>query len=114
MIKAHVVSTSLSHVAMEASMWVNGRTTVYCCIHSGTFCHGADGILVGRTKDPGYLRQSKEVHCVGGVFALKLINLHKRYIEWWQRKLGLSDYALLWFVFFKGVLLTLLVVWLIE
>ncbi len=48
------------------------------------------------------------------MFALKLINLHKRYIEWWQKKLGLSDYALLWLVFFKGVLLTLLVVWLIE
>ena len=26
---------------------------------------GADGILVGRTKDLGYLRQSKEVHSIG-------------------------------------------------
>ena len=48
------------------------------------------------------------------MFALKLIDLHKRYIEWWQRKLGISDYALLWLVFFKGVFLTLLVVRLIE
>ena len=54
------------------------------------------------------------IHCVGGVFALKLINLHKRYIAWWQRKLGISDYALLWLVFFKGVLFTLLVVWVIK
>ena len=61
-----------------------------------------------------HLRHSQEVHCVGGVFAMKLVDLHKRYIEWWQRKLGISDYALLWLVFFKGVLFTLLVVWLIE
>ena len=61
-----------------------------------------------------HLRHSQEVHGVGGVFAMKLIDLHKRYIEWWQRKLGISDYALLWLVFFKGVLFTLLVVWLIE
>ena len=45
---------------------------------------------------------------------MKLIDLHKRYIEWWQRKLGISDYALLWLVFVKGVVFTLLVVWLIE
>ena len=45
---------------------------------------------------------------------MKLIELHKRYIEWWQSKLGISDYVLLWLVFFKGVLLTLLVVWLIK
>ena len=35
---------------------------------------------------------------------MKLIDLHKRYIEWWQRKLGISDYALLRLVFFKTVI----------
>ena len=50
----------------------------------------------------------------GGVLAFKLIDLHKRYVEWWQRKLGISDYALMWLVFVKGVVFTLLVVWLIE
>ncbi len=45
---------------------------------------------------------------------MKLIDLDKRCIEWWQSKLGISDYVLLWVVFFKGVLLTLLVVWLIK
>ena len=45
---------------------------------------------------------------------MKLIALHKWYIEWWQPKLGNSDYVLLWLVFFKGVLLTLLVVWLVK
>ena len=62
----------------------------------------------------GHLWQSQTVHRVGGVHALKLIDLHKRYVEWWQRKLGISDYALMWLVFVKGVVFTLLVVWLIE
>ena len=45
---------------------------------------------------------------------MKLIDLHKRYIEWWQRKLGISDYALLWLSFFKGILIALLVIWLVK
>jgi hypothetical protein len=48
------------------------------------------------------------------MFAMKLIDLHKRYIEWWQRKLGISDYALLWLSFFKGILIALLVIWLVK
>tara|TARA_Y100001968_G_C19078518_1_gene581849 strand:- start:174 stop:314 length:141 start_codon:yes stop_codon:yes gene_type:complete len=38
---------------------------------------------------------------------MKLIDKHKQLIAWYQKKLGLSDYGLLWFVFFKGVLLAL-------
>ena len=45
---------------------------------------------------------------------MKLINLHKRYIEWWQRTLGISDYALLWLSFFKGILIAVLVIWLVK
>ena len=45
---------------------------------------------------------------------MKLIDLHKRYIEWWQRKLSISDYALLWVSFFKGILIALLVIWLVK
>jgi len=75
-----------------------------------------DGLERVEKRSPNAMQflHSKEVHCVGGEFALKLIKLHKRYIEWWQRKLGISDYALLWLVFFKGILLTLLVVWVIK
>ncbi len=40
---------------------------------------------------------------------MKLIEKHKQLIAWYQKKLGLSDYGLLWLVFFKGVLVTLVV-----
>ena len=34
---------------------------------------------------------------------MKLIESHKQLIAWYQNKLGLSDYGLLWLVFLKGV-----------
>ena len=40
---------------------------------------------------------------------MKLIARHKKLIAWYQKKFGLSDYALLWVVFFKGVLVALFV-----
>ena len=39
----------------------------------------------------------------------RLILSHKRLISWYQRKLKLSDYSLLWLVFFKGVIVTILI-----
>ena len=39
----------------------------------------------------------------------KLIQTHKRLISWYQKKLKLSDYSLLWFVFFKGVLTAIVI-----
>ncbi len=39
---------------------------------------------------------------------MKLIANHKKLIAWYQKKLGLSDYGLLWLVFFKGVFVALL------
>ena len=38
---------------------------------------------------------------------MKLIDMHKKFIAWYQKKLGLSDYGLLWLVFFKGALFAL-------
>ena len=38
---------------------------------------------------------------------MKLKEKHKQLIAWYQKKLGLSDYGLLWLVFFKGVLVAL-------
>ena len=37
----------------------------------------------------------------------KIIEKHKRLINWYKKKLNLSDYQLLWLVFFKGVILTI-------
>ena len=56
----------------------------------------------------------RKVYSFSGMLGMKLIDLHKRYIEWWQRKLGISDYALLWLSFFKGILIALLVIWLVK
>ena len=39
----------------------------------------------------------------------KLIEKHKTFINWYQKKLKLSDYQLIWLVFFKGVLITIVV-----
>ena len=38
---------------------------------------------------------------------MKLIDRHKQLIAWYQNKLGLTDYGLLWLVFFKGVFVAL-------
>ena len=38
---------------------------------------------------------------------MKLIDRHKQLIAWYQEKLGLTDYGLLWAVFFKGVCIAL-------
>ena len=38
-----------------------------------------------------------------------MIELHKRYINWWKEKLNMSDYAMLWLVFIKGLIIGLLV-----
>ena len=38
-----------------------------------------------------------------------MIELHKRYINWWKEKLNMSDYATLWLTFIKGLIIGLLV-----
>ena len=40
---------------------------------------------------------------------MKLIEKHKQLIAWYQKKLGLSEYGLLWLVFFKGVFVALVI-----
>tara|TARA_B100000579_G_C22470327_1_gene683122 strand:+ start:189 stop:329 length:141 start_codon:yes stop_codon:yes gene_type:complete len=39
---------------------------------------------------------------------MKLIEMHKQLIAWSQKKLGLSNYELLWLVFFKGLFVALI------
>ena len=33
-----------------------------------------------------------------------MIEIHKRQVEWWKSKLGLSDYGVAWIAFFKGII----------
>ncbi len=40
---------------------------------------------------------------------MKIIEKHKQLIAWYKKKLGLSDYGLLWLVFFKGVFVALVI-----
>ena len=40
---------------------------------------------------------------------MKLIEKHKQLITWYKKKLDLSDYGLLWLVFFKGVFVALVI-----
>ncbi len=39
----------------------------------------------------------------------KIIKLHKILINWYQKKLNLNDYQLLWLVFFKGIIVTIFI-----
>ena len=39
---------------------------------------------------------------------IKLIDKHMNFFDWYQKKLNLSDYELLWLTFFKGTLVALL------
>ena len=36
-----------------------------------------------------------------------VIEKHKKLINWYKKKFNLSDYQLLWLVFFKGVILSI-------
>ena len=40
---------------------------------------------------------------------MKIIENHKQLIAWYQKKLCLSDYGLLWLVFFKGAFVALVI-----
>ena len=37
-----------------------------------------------------------------------MIEIHKRQLEWWKSKLGVSDYGIAWIAFLKGLLLGML------
>ncbi len=38
-----------------------------------------------------------------------MIEMHKKYIDWFKKKLNISDYAVLWVTFFKGLFIGLLI-----
>ena len=38
-----------------------------------------------------------------------MIALHKRYIEYWKKKLNVSDYGVAWISFIKGIFIGLLI-----
>ena len=38
-----------------------------------------------------------------------MINLHKKYVEWWKQKLNISNYGMAWISFIKGLIVGLLI-----
>jgi len=38
-----------------------------------------------------------------------MIKWHKRYIEYWKKKLNVSDYGVVWISFIKGLIIGLLI-----
>ena len=36
---------------------------------------------------------------------MKVIELHKKQMEWWKKKLGIDDYSVAWIAFIKGLLI---------
>jgi hypothetical protein len=38
-----------------------------------------------------------------------MIEMHKKYIDWFKKKLNISDYVVLWVTFFKGLFIGLLI-----
>ena len=35
---------------------------------------------------------------------MKVLELHKKQMEWWKKKLGIDDYAVAWIAFIKGLI----------
>ncbi len=38
-----------------------------------------------------------------------MIELHKNYLAWWQKKLNISNYGIAWISFIKGLIIGLLI-----
>ena len=39
---------------------------------------------------------------------------HKKYIEYWKKKLNVSNYGIIWIAFIKGLIIGLLIYYLID
>ena len=45
----------------------------------------------------------------GFVIMKAFIDWHKEYIEWWKKKLKISNYGIVWISFIKGLIIGLLI-----
>ena len=45
----------------------------------------------------------------GFVIVKTFIDWHKKYIEWWKKKLKISNYGIVWISFIKGLIIGLLI-----
>ncbi len=47
-------------------------------------------------------------------FIMKVVELHKKQMEWWKNKLGIDDYAVAWIAFIKGLIVGSLITYYIN
>jgi len=45
----------------------------------------------------------------GFVVMRAFVDRHKKYIEWWMKKLKISNYGIVWIAFVKGLIIGLLI-----
>ena len=45
---------------------------------------------------------------------MKVIELHKKQMEWWKNKLGIDDYAVALIAFIKGLIIGSLIIYYIN
>jgi len=45
----------------------------------------------------------------GFVVMRTFVDRHKKYIEWWMKKLKISNYGIVWIAFVKGLIIGLLI-----
>jgi len=45
---------------------------------------------------------------------MKVIELHKKQMEWWKLKLGIDDYAVAWIAFIQGLIIGSLITYYIS
>ena len=45
---------------------------------------------------------------------MKVIELHKKQMEWWKKKLGIDDYLVAWIAFIKGLIIGSLITYYIS
>ena len=47
-------------------------------------------------------------------FIMKVIEFHKKQMEWWKNKLGIDYYAVAWIAFIKGIIVGALITYYIN
>jgi hypothetical protein len=59
----------------------------------------------------GIMKHEESDTDLGSGFAIMkaFIDWHKKYIEWWKKKLKISNYGIVWISFIKGLIIGLLI-----
>jgi len=60
--------------------------------------HGRVIAIVTSTSDQAILDDSEEG-------CMTVIDWHVAFVEWWKKKLGISDYSVAWIAFAEGLVL---------